>query len=219
MDNKAIITPRTLIISTQRSGTHLLVSLIGHHPEVKAYGEIYLKFRRSGRFPKVEENCASIGILMYSQLATFYKLGGNLGNHKIIHLLRQPHDVAMSRLQMAADKKSLGPQYKAHYRSNSALHKEIFDDNLRESPDLSKLKVITARIAKQQKLFKIKLQNIPHFEINFEDICPRNQQITTLNGNLSNSLLNFLGLPNWELSTKYLKTGIKPAYEVAGEKG
>ena len=179
--------PQALIFSTQRSGTHLLLSFLNKHPNVHGRGEIFLKYKRTGQIEDNHPDKLNVAILMYDQLPVFKKLGGVLKDLKIIHLIRDCHFVALSRLQAQADKKKQGLDYQAHY------HKE---DPLKEQgiPELSRLDQLKNEIDQEQRQFVKLLKNLDHLELKYEEIVQNDQSVEFLDQEVQQRLLRYLDL-------------------------
>lgn len=203
--------PEVIILSTQRSGTHLLDSILRKHPMIHGKGEMFLRYRRKGTLLNNVEDKINIGILMYSELSIFLKLGGGAYKPLIIHLLRNPYDVALSRLQMRADRLKLGNSYKAHCKINE-LEKPEVSKRLKDriEPDDSSIDSLVCSIAENQQKHVLMLKNIPHLQINYEEIALDNESVTVLNKEVQKKLMIFLNLSDddFKLSTSYYKTGI-----------
>ncbi|HEY4789022.1 MAG TPA: sulfotransferase domain-containing protein [Bacteroidales bacterium] len=198
-----MLLPEALILSTQRSGTHLLESFLTKHPQIVGQGELFNRYHKLGILERKVEGKLNIGILMYNQMYIFEKLGGAFINHKIIHLIRNPYNVALSRLQMTADKAKQGNLYKAHYHNHESI-------NERGVPDLSKLIELTNEInAVQQKYIEL-LKDTNHLLIKYEDFVKNDENAVELDEDVQSKILQFLCLENvsFKLYTTYIKTGI-----------
>lgn len=207
--------PEVIILSTQRSGTHLLQSMLGSHSLVQTRGEFILDYRRRRAAgiasPELEpsevvgfryrrrQGFVNIGIVMYGQVAEFEAWCGPLRTSKIIHLIRDPLDVARSRLQMKRDREILGEKYRAHYHTkDTVVLPPIYRD-----PDESAL----ALKVKESQEHHIRLLESENniLTISYEEICG-NRQIDKLNENLAKRLFDFLGLDVEEATTGLVKT-------------
>ena len=62
-----------------------------------------------------EPNHLNAAIVMYNCVQAFEKLCGPIFGCKIIHLLREPQDIARSLLQKWANQAHYGNNYKSHY--------------------------------------------------------------------------------------------------------
>ena len=148
---------------------------------------------------------------MYSELPVFFDLGGMNYDPKIIHLLRDPHKVALSRLQMEADKLQLGDAYRAHYFIDELSDpevKKILDERI--SPDLTKIRELASFIAESQQQHIRLLENIAHFQVNYEEIVRDNASVSILDKGIQSRLLSFLNVPDdsGDLYTTFYKTDI-----------
>jgi hypothetical protein len=202
--------PEVIILSTQRSGTHLLESFLAKHPLFHAKGEMFLKFIRSNVLVENAPGKINIGILMYGQLRTFLQLGGFEYNPKIIHLLRNPYNVALSRLQMGADRVQMGEAYQAHFHIEDLSRPEIkkmLDERIR--PDLTEVETLASKITEEQQVFIQMLENTPHLQLNYEEIVRDNESVRILDKEIQSRILSYLDVPDdCELYTTYYKTGI-----------
>lgn len=205
--------PQVIILSTQRSGTHLLQSFLSRHPMINGRGEMFLRYMRTGNLDSNLDGRINVGILMYSEIAVFLKMVESLDNDldlKIIHLLRDPGNVALSRLQMEADKKMLGSSYQAHFHTTEQEDNYKKFINARKALDSSRLDVITKQVTHDQYQFTEMLKDTPHLQLYYEEIAPDNKPVEQLNKATRNKLFNFLGLDAGDLTfyTTYIKTGI-----------
>jgi len=122
--------PDVVILSHQRSGTHFLQASLASHPKVRPRGEFLLQLKKKVKSSEAKMSALSqvespvfrnqtgmlnIGIVMYSQMALFEPICGELCSYPVIHLTRNPWNVAQSIVQMKADRQSLGEAYRAHY--------------------------------------------------------------------------------------------------------
>jgi hypothetical protein len=198
--------PEILIISHQRSGTHMLESFLKSHPMINGKGEILLKYETSGLLEKNQQNKKNVGILMYGQMNTFERIGGILKKHKIIHLLRNPEDVALSILQMKSDKEIQKSDYKAHYKENETIPKR---NNLKYSK--LELLILEKMIAYKQIKYSEILSKIGCLEITYESMAPNNKTVKELDGKIAKRIFEFLDLKMenpCKIQTRYIKTGI-----------
>ena len=192
-----------IIFSTQRSGSHLLQDLLNSHPDINIRGEIFLHYRKGIKLHPHVEGKVNIAILQYSQLESFYELGGDLKKIKIIHLLRNPLDVAISRLQLKVDRE-IDKNISAHHRSTRKKEygkRGIIDEGLIDS----EIKRIELSYNSQKELLK----NIDHLEINYEDFTNGGNNTEYLNDDIAKKILNYLNLKYHDrLHTTLLITGI-----------
>ena len=209
-----MILPQVLILSTQRSGTHLLQSFLSQHHNVKAHGELFLKFRRNGRLPAMAPDKVNVGILMYNQFPIFLeatKAVNESENCKLIHLLRDPHDVALSCLQMEADKNMLRGEFRAHFvTTDSDDIAQYIKPETRAKPDLLKLPAKKQKTIEQQNIFIEVLKDKEHLEVRYEEMAPCNAEVRAIDPWLQYKLFAFVGLDDIPVdrSTPYRKSGI-----------
>jgi hypothetical protein len=201
MDMK-IDLPQIFILSTQRSGTHLLESFLLSHPQINNRGEIFDTLQKK-RIPLPNKKGRfNIGILMYNQIPIFQASGGHFENHKIIHLTRNPAHVALSQLQAVADKKLHGTIYRAHTLKHQPPQKK-------GTPDMSTFGELAHKISLEQRKHTDLLKTINHLPLNYEDFVSNNQNVEFLNEDVQRRILKYLNLKDvsYRLFTSYIKTG------------
>lgn len=208
--------PEVIILSTQRSGTHLLQSILGGHEKVQARGEFILQFRRkraagveapeldpaelAGFRYRCRPGFVNLGIVMYGQIREYEALCGPLLAPKIIHLVRDPLQVARSRLQMQRDREVLGDQYRAHYRvgDDMALPPVMIDAQAAAA--------LAEEIRLSQQFHLRLLDGKPNvMTVSYEELCG-NRQVSQLPAELGERLFGFLGLPPRLTTTQLVKT-------------
>ncbi|MEO6523832.1 MAG: sulfotransferase domain-containing protein [Mucilaginibacter sp.] len=202
--------PQVIILSTQRSGTHLLESFLKHHPNLHGRGEMFLRYSREGFAGENVREKINVAILMYNQLKIFKNVGGELAACKIIHLLRDPKNVALSRCQARSDKAYYGDKYRAHLSvGEMSLEKRIKSD-LRIPPDLHDFEQQAIKILQEQKCISELLFAIPHLELHYEDFVSGEVSIDVLNVKTATMLGDYLSLDAayFQKKTSYVKTGI-----------
>jgi len=206
--------PQAIILSTQRSGTHLLESFLKKHPQVNGMGEMYLRYRRHGELSTNVAGKVNIAILMYSEMPIFLKLYEE--DHaeldcKIIHLLRDPQNIALSRAQMEADKKQAGAAYQAHYHKSDL---ETVNSNsvpkARGIANLADLPQRVKEIVEEQQLYIDLLKPVEHLQLYYEEFVKDDQNVEELDEQVQKKLFSFLGLQDTggRLFTTYIKTGM-----------
>lgn len=200
---KSIIAkPDAIILSHQRSGTHFLQASLASHPRVHPRGEFLLQLKKRVKAGATSDTFNSeegfvfrnkperlnIGIVMYSQMPLFEPICGTLHDYPIIHLLRDPRAVALSILQMEADRLAHGSAYRAHYHLNEVPPPQ----GNRTSNGLEEL---TKQVASVQADFRQRHSMHPRMlTVTYEELTA-NQQVNALSGENSEKLLGFLGLP------------------------
>jgi hypothetical protein len=172
-----------VILAHQRSGTHLLASLLDSHPDLRCYGEVYLTHRH--KMPLGIKNIKRLNenegcILMYTH---FIKESGKniefvdfISKAKIIHLTRNNIDKHI---------KSLFKKRNAEVEERRAALVKNLITNCR------------------RRVFKNKFKNV--FPITYEEIC-NDKNITEYR---NDKLLKFLGVKPVKLTTKFRK-GVDP---------
>lgn len=207
--------PEVIILSTQRSGTHLLQSMLGCHSLVQTRGEFILDYRRKRAAGILEPELdpaaiagfryrrrpgfVNLGIVMYGQIAEFERWCGSLLSCKIVHLIRDPLQVAKSRLQMKRDREVLGDKFRAHYHAHhTATLPPVYTD-----PDEVAL-AEQIRISQTHHL-KLLEGNPNVLTLSYEEIC-NNKQVSHLDAALGQRLFSFLGLDAEDVRTHLVKT-------------
>lgn len=213
-----IESPDVIILSTQRSGTHLLQSMLGAHSRVQTRGEFILQFRRKRAAgidaPELEPaeltgyrfrrrpGFVNLGIVMYGQIKEYEALCQPLLSTKIIHLIRDPQHVARSQLQMKRDRDVLGDKYRAHYHVR----------------DAAMLPPVVAHPEEHELAEKIRASQAYHldllegkpdvFTISYEEIC-QDRQVRQFDEKLAARLFAFLDLDVEAVSTELVKTSAR----------
>jgi hypothetical protein len=212
-----IESPDIVILAQQRSGTHFLQSSLSQHPRIQTRGEFVLHYQRmrAKGIPnpenEIEESCAfryrrrqgfvNVGIVMYSQLGDFEELCGPLMACRIIHLIRNPECIARSLIQMDADRKILGKDFRAHYHSSDELVLPPLTDVVIEE----KIK----KVAGAQAEFVNRLAGCPNvLTVTYEELT-QNSQVNILDAGSTRKLLDFLNLDMHVLSTKLIKSSLR----------
>jgi hypothetical protein len=200
------ILPEILIISHPRSGTHLLESFLKGHPMINGRGVIIVKYEEKGIIETNKIFKFNVGILMYEHISTFEKLGGILKKHKIIHLVRNSKDVALSILQMKADKIIQHSNYVAHHKEN-----EIIPIRGKIIYSKKQLLIMERMVEYRQKKYSEELRKFGCLELSYESIAPNNTTVKELDKKISKAIFDYLGIKiddGCNLQTKYVKTGI-----------
>jgi hypothetical protein len=205
--------PDSIILSHQRSGTHFLQASLSSHPAIHGRDEFLMHFRCPASRPGREHDAKlisydlrnrpgfhNIAIVMYSQVELYEQHIGSIFDVKVIHLLRDPRDVARSYAQMMSDKGVLGIKYRPHYSlgDSAALATPVVDA-------IAEHKV--SRIAELQERFREKLAG--HGDIltlQYEELTGR-RQVNELPDDLASHILRFLGLEFHRLTNRLRKTG------------
>jgi hypothetical protein len=198
--------PDAVILSHPRSGTHFLLSSLASHPKIHGRGEFIRRYQRGQRTdsdPPVFSNLAdhmNIAIVMYVQAARFERLCCPFSNCKIIHLLRNPRDVAVSLLQMQVNKERLGSAFRAHYR--------VHDPPLENAPIDEAAVENRGQLVRniQQVYIDLFKSHRDLLTISYDEIT-NNAQVNTFPEPIAARLLAFLGLSYAPLTTTLRKTG------------
>ncbi len=198
-------TNKFCIITTQRSGSTWLISLLESHPDIKAFYEIFLdrwpgndflisfhEFKQANFGIRPEKTFRyldqlniypgkhhTIGFkIMYNQLGRYPEVLAKfaLDRYKIIHLIRDNHlDIAISAASM---------------QQNKLVHaKKIVHANPIILEPESLIKGLS-RLETQLNLARLLLKIIPNpvLEIKYEELCENQNQAL-------GSIVKFLGMP------------------------
>ena len=203
--------PQICILSHQRSGTHLLQSLLASHPKVHGRGEFILQYRKmlrgDTRYLSPDEGDriflnqpgrTNVAIVMYSQLDTFEALLGSIYEHSTIHLLRDPEKVACSILQMEANRQRQGDRYRAHYHQHESLPAN-------EPYSKDQLQTLVERVQSRQLEIRGKLAAHSRLlTLTYEELTG-DKDTSALQGALADQLLRFVQLEAAPLTTTLRK--------------
>jgi len=154
---------RFVIFTTQRSGSHMVSSALNSHPDIHCVGET--------------ENIAPLS-QVYGEIK-HYNQNPDLSRYdKIIHLLRNPEDVAKSRQsqRIKHDPHNFGEQ-------EHEIHKL----------DKEQVKVESRRIAELQRVARKQAKNA--LEVTYEEIVAEGYD----------KILDFLGVSRQTLQSGYKK--------------
>lgn len=198
--------PDAIILSYQRSGTHFLQSMLASHPKVHARGEFVLRYRRMNQKPSQpvtdplppylysnHPSAFNIAIVMYSQVSTFEAHCGSLLSLKIIHLLRNPKQVARSIAQMEADRKQYGSEFRAHFRLNETPPPPA------QLPNTS-FENLERKVRAAQDTYTETLRRHENvLTVSYESLT-NNAETNELSASIASPILSFLGLPYAQLS-------------------
>ncbi len=200
--------PKFCILTTQRSGSAWLVSLLDSHPQIKAFYEIFLAHWAGDdfivSFPNYQKENAglrpwitfkylneldrypgeheTIGFkIMYNQLGRHPEILAKLvaDNYKIIHLVRENYlDIAISSASMV---------------QNGLIHSKT---DVNAKPVTLEPSSLLKSLSRQEGFFNLaqlilKTLPLPKLQITYQDLCQ--DQRATLN-----LLTNFLEIPNSE---------------------
>lgn len=131
---------RFVILTCQRSGSHMVSSALNSHPEIHCVGEV--------------DNIDPLNNV-YGEIK-HYNQDPDLDKYdRIIHLIRDPESVAMSRQsqRISHEPHNLGDQkHETHELDGEQVKKEA--QHIKEIQDEMRLRV----------------ENLDHLEVNYEDI-------------------------------------------------
>jgi hypothetical protein len=207
--------PDAVIFSTQRSGTHFLQACLASHPRFHARGESTLKYWKFLLDPAQWEGFGdrdyqfrnkpgkfNIAIVMYSYIETFERLCGRLNTLPVIHLLRNPVNVAKSLIQLEANRTCYTHYPRLHHLGQTALPPApVTEEGLEQRAQ---------SIRQKQVFFTRELADFERvLTLTYEDLTG-DQQVNHLEERHATRILNFLGLESAKL-TNTLKKSATPA--------
>lgn len=179
-----------MILSTQRSGTHLLATLLNSHPKIACYGE------NREKLPELLKSEGKIRgrIVMYNRFKG-YRSRNDINKIKIIHLIRNPFDVARSRWVNSQKK------FPGHVREKRDYSIEL---NYKKIYEMEKV------IREEQNRHRTIIKNTDYIEIKYEDISG-GRDVVEVDNAATRKILDFLGAdrrkliatirkPNWKFN-------------------
>ena len=177
-----------LILTTQRSGSHMLASTLNSHPDISCEGEV----GREDAVIVASPGSISGAILMYSGWRTF---GKRFEASKIIHLTRNPANTAKSRLANSQDKKKGKSRLGAHFFE--AVDREVTISEKRAGE-------VEADIRSSINRMRLAIDDIPHIEVSYEDLTG-DASVTEIAVDVSRRLTSFLEVSHAKLTTTLVK--------------
>ena len=213
--NQVFDLPQIIILSQPRSGTHFIETALASHPDIRPRGECFLRYKRYMDALAVDKSAivphahvfhnspcrTNVGILMYNMIGFFESTWGSLTSQRLIHLLRNPKDIAASVAQKLVDSNYYKDSYRSHYRITHTplLHQPI---------DRSLAAAMEKSILIQQRHYINELATYPHVLTVDYDLITGNQQTFELDDGIATMLLGFIGISYHKLTTNLLKTGV-----------
>ena len=182
-----------VILTTQRSGSHLLSSLLNSHPDLTCYGEIV-----NNEIKPIEEMEEGEGVIYhYNQFFNLSKARKEIvRSSKILHLIRNDMDkLVRSRLVSGKYKDKLGA--KSHYRRKETIHYPEFTD---EEVERAKRCIL-----KERKNALLELWDTEMFTLSYE-MLTGDKSIKKLT---NKPILRFLGVAPMTLETTLTKPNYK----------
>jgi hypothetical protein len=137
-----------IILSTQRSGTHMLKSALNSHSKITCHGEILIK----KEFEKKKELFGCIVMISHIEKMKFKP-------DKIIYLKRNFKDTALSQLGNIAHKKIEGKNHNPH---KPKPYNFVFNNK--------QVKIKEDKVKKQHNKIKEYLKDKDYLEVNYENI-------------------------------------------------
>ena len=204
--------PDVIILGQPRSGTHFLEESLASHPQIRGRGECFLRYQRflaqgvsiepiKKRLFINKRHRVNVGILMYYLVDFFTKKFGAISDYRILHILRNPRDIAVSVAQMEADRLHFGRDYRVHRKLHhpAPVHAPIL---------IQKVKEIEAKAMQMQQGFCRRLGSLPNVLTIDYDIITAGRQTNKLPEKYARLLLDFLHLPYHPLENALQKTGV-----------
>lgn len=176
------------ILTAQRSGSHMLASALNSHPSISCEGEL----GRPDDVIKSSKGEVKGAILMYRH---WHMFGDQFTARKILHLVRDPYNIARSRLANEQDKKQKKWEHEAHFREKVSREFELDGKMLGEVRDA--VKDETRRIRND-------LRQTLHMEVSYEELTG-DVSVTEIPQEVSDKLTSFLEVPSASLSTDLVK--------------
>ena len=170
-----------VLITHQRSGSHLLMDLLDSHPEVKMYGEVV----RSGTEPKRVAGKKTGAIVHYKQWERARKKI-DLSATQVVHLKRDPTEVATSVVRNKIDSRTRGDRHQANYRAGDErpYHGEVDPDEVESW---------RAKVDRLQREFTEFLSDHDVYTVTYEELTG-GVEITEAPARVIRPLLRFLGI-------------------------
>jgi hypothetical protein len=204
--------PYAIIVGHPRSGTHLLEECLASHPQIHKRSECVLRYKQLRGQKKLpaalrkrpiltnQPGRVNIAIVMYAELPLFEQLCGPLKDVKVIHLLRNPPDVARSCAQWKANKAQYGKKARAHFKvSETPLPNAKFPT--------AALPAHTREVKKlQDQHAALFAQHPATLTVSYEEFTG-NREVSQLPEAFSQKLLKFIGLKPYLLFCDLRKTG------------
>ena len=174
-----------IILAHQRTGTHLLATALNSHPDIVCSGE---------EGEEIKENALVKGkIVMYNQLHG--KFEDNIGL-RIIHLLRDPRDTAISEILNDRDKEE-NENHDAHYYKKEPLRYSEIDEFY--------LKNKTEKIDGYMKNVSEVLLPLDYIEVRYEELT-KGKEVRQIPKKPAKEILHFLGVKYKTLTTDLFKS-------------
>lgn len=170
-----------IILTNQRSGSHLLNTILDSHPELSCYGEIEL--HKNKRLEELGENEGAV--YHYDQYLRLPQPKKNLiRNAKIINLVRNNlNNVARSGIILGKYKEKLGA--KAHYHEDAVIRHPEFP---KEEIDIAKNYVLEKRRKALNELWDCEM-----FTLSYE-MLTKDETLSLLPKEQSAPLFRYLGV-------------------------
>jgi len=204
--------PYAIIVGHPRSGTHLLEECLASHPKIHKRSECVLRYRQWLEGENLSKTISrkyifnnlprsvNIAIVMYKELPLLETLCGPLAGFKLIHLLRDPADVARSCAQWKANKAKYGEKARAHYKIT-----ETPPPNAKFSA--ASVRTLTRQVKKlQDQHAALFAQHPATLTVHYEEFTG-SREVNQLPDAFSRKILKFIGLKPCPLFCDLRKTG------------
>jgi len=177
-----------IILAHQRTGTHLLATALNSHPDIVCLGE-------EGEEIDIKKGASVRGkIVMYNQLHG--KFEDNFGL-RIIHLLRDPRDTAISDILNDRDKAE-NENHDAHYYKKEPIKYHNIEKGFLQY----KTDIINRYMWEVQKALP---QSIPTIEVRYEELT-KGKEVRRIPKKPAERILHFLGVKYRTLTTDLFKS-------------
>ena len=187
-----------LIVCGQRVGSHFLATCIAQHPKICMSGEIG---REDNIFPDIysPEPGQLVGaILMYPNIGLLRR--GRITTERVIHLIREAESTARSRVRNSVMKK-LGIS-KPHIFNGEAVPRLV------KVNERMVRRVRAGYIGERNRVKQwLSESSITYITTSYEELTEGGREVERINIAVAQVLLDFLGLAQWELTTRLRVTG------------
>lgn len=187
-----------VIVCNQRSGSHLLASLLDSHPDIECDGEIG---SLNDPLFKVEPDGEKLrgGIVMYQRLGRIK----DIRPKSIIHLVRDPLATATSEVTNSISRKLNRKSHRAHRFKDED---PIETAHISPKPETVKRKVAHIIKMRNRLVRAIQKKKLHALEIHYEDLTQGGTSISKCPQGITIQLCKFLGLREHPLTTGFRKS-------------
>ncbi len=179
---------RFVILAHHRSGTHLLATKLASHPDISCSGEPSYDYTGYLDELMAPEALLHGHIRMYKHPDVETILGG----HRILHLVRDPRQTALSVLVTKGIEAYSGGGYAPHYTKDYELVRFPVPSGAVES----RMKQVQA----QQVMWRQRLKGFGHLEVSYDEI---------VSGERDDELLRYLGVDPRPLQSPLVRCPVR----------